>query len=101
MVQAVVFVGDAMEETPADLFSIAGDLGLPVFLFQEGDDPSVTRTFREIARLTKGAHCSFDPGSAMQLADLLRAAAVYAAGGLKALEAKSGAGVVKLLQQLK
>jgi hypothetical protein len=25
---------------------------LPVFLFQEGDDPEATRTFREIARLT-------------------------------------------------
>jgi hypothetical protein len=41
-----VFVGDAME----DLYT--GELGLPVFLFQEGDDREATRTFREIARLT-------------------------------------------------
>ena len=32
-------------------------LGLPAFLFQEGDHPEATGTFREIARLTKGAHC--------------------------------------------
>jgi hypothetical protein len=38
---------------------VASKLGLPVFLFQEGNDPDATRTFREIARVTKGAHCRF------------------------------------------
>jgi hypothetical protein len=87
-ISALVFVGDAMEEIPADLYAAARDLSFPAFLFQEGDDPEATRTFREIARLTKGAHCRFDPGAADQLRDLLRAVAVYAAGGLKALSAK-------------
>src|SRR5215471_11267711 len=33
---------------------------------------------REIARLTHGAYCRFDPGAARQLAELLRAVAVFA-----------------------
>jgi hypothetical protein len=78
-----------------------GSLGVPAFIFQEGDDPSAERAFREIARLTHGAYCHFDPGAAYQLAELLRAAATYAAGGLRALSASRNAGVVKLLQQLK
>jgi hypothetical protein len=57
-VQALVFVGDAMEESSDALCGLAGELGLrgiPVFVFQEGDDPAATKTFREIARLAKGA----------------------------------------------
>jgi hypothetical protein len=100
-VSALVFVGDALEEAPADLHAAARELGLPVFLFQEGDDPHVARAFQEIARLTKGAHCRFDPGAADQLRDLLRAVAVYAAGGFKALSASSNASAVKLLQHLR
>jgi len=38
-----------------------------------------------IARLTRGAYCRFAPGAAHELAELLRAAAAYAAGGMKAL----------------
>src|SRR3990167_5555373 len=41
-VQALVFVGDAMEEAIDDLCAAAGELGLlgvPVFMFQEGGDP--------------------------------------------------------------
>lgn len=98
-VQALVFVGDAMEETPADLYAAARELGLPVFLFQEGDDSEATRVFREIARLTKGAHCRFDPGSGKQLGELLRAVATYAAGGRQALLASGNAGALKLLEQ--
>ena len=90
-VQALVFVGDAMEEERADLYAAAGKLGCPVFIFQEGDSPSATKTFQEIARLTRGAHCRFSPGAARELAELLRAVAVYAAGGLRALGAASGA----------
>jgi hypothetical protein len=100
-VQALVFVGDAMEEIPADLFDGARGLGLPVFLFQEGDDPEASRSFREIARLTRGAHCRFDLGSARQLAELLRAVAVFVAGGPKALSASGNAEAAKLLEQLK
>jgi hypothetical protein len=106
-VQALVFVGDAMEESIDDLCASAGELGLlgvPAFMFQEGSDPIAERAFREIARLTRGAYCRFDPGAAHQLGELLRAAAAYAAGGIKALSdlsARRGAGAQKLLAQMK
>ena len=66
----------------------AGELGLrgmPAFMFQEGHDPIAEQAFREIARLTRGAYCRFDLSAAHELGELLRAAAVYAAGGVKAL----------------
>jgi hypothetical protein len=88
-VNAVVFVGDAMEEDVDRLGKIAGELGLlgvPVFLFQEGHDKLAEFAFAQIARLTGGAHCRFDAGSAKTLRDLLNAVAVFAAGGRKALE---------------
>ncbi len=88
-VNALVYVGDCMEENIDDLAAIAGALGLlgmPVFLFQEGGEPAAEVAFREIARLTRGAYCRFDAGSAGQLRELLSAVAVYAAGGRKALE---------------
>jgi hypothetical protein len=106
-VRALVFVGDAMEESVDDLCAVAGELGLrsvPAFVFQEGGDPIATNAFREIARLTGGAYCRFDPGAAHELAELLRAVAAYAAGGLKALNDLSerhGAGAARLLQQLR
>jgi hypothetical protein len=104
-VHALVFVGDAMEESLDKLCGAAGELGLrgvPVFVFQEGDDPVAAKAFREIARLSNGAYCQFSPGSARELAELLRAVAVYAAGGRKALEAaRSNTGATKLLAQLR
>jgi hypothetical protein len=60
----------------------------------------VTRTFREIARLTNGAHCSFTPGAARELSELLRAVAAYAGGGRDALLANKTAAAAKLLLQL-
>jgi len=105
-VRAVVFVGDAMEEEVDDLCTKAGELGMlkvPVFVFQEGHDPTAEQTFREIARLSGGAWCRFDPGAAAQLRDLLRAAAAYAAGGREALRRLSSRekGAAKLLAQIK
>ena len=103
-VNALVYVGDCMEEDIDDLCGRAGELallGAPVFLFQEGGDARAEKAFREIARLTKGAYCRFDAGSAAQLKELLSAVAVYAAGGRKALEALSGRGARALLQQLR
>lgn len=105
-VDALVYVGDAMEEEPDDLTARAGELALmsvPAFLFQEGYDPHAATVFREIARLTNGAYCRFDAGSAKQLRDLLRAVAAYAAGGRAALEdfiRRSGQARL-LLEQLK
>jgi hypothetical protein len=105
-VQALVFVGDAMEEAVDDLCASAGELGLlgvPAFMFQEGDDAITERAFREIARLSRGAYCRFSPGAAHELGELLRAAAAYAAGGMKALSdlsARKSAGATRLLKQM-
>ena len=102
-VNVLVFVGDALEEAIDDLAATAGELGMlgvRLFMFQEGRDAAVERGFRELARLSGGAYARFDPNAAGELAALLRAAAVYAAGGLKALQ-KSGAGSPLLLQQLR
>ncbi len=105
-VRAVVFVGDAMEERVDELCAKAGELGMlkvPLFMFQEGHDATAEQAFREIARLTGGAWCRFDPGAAAQLRELLRAAAAYAAGGREALLqlSKSASGAAKLLGQMK
>ena len=106
-VQALVFVGDAMEEKIDDLCAAAGELGLlgvPVFMFQEGGDPVAENSYREIARLSRGAYCRFDTGAAHQLGELLRAVAAYAAGGIKALtdlSARRSDGARKLLAQLR
>ncbi len=104
-VNALIYVGDCMEENIDELSAIAGELGLlgmPVFLFQEGNDPLAQTAFQELARLTGGAYCRFDAGSAAQLRELLSAVAVYAAGGRKALEKYSGGkgGATALLEQL-
>ena len=88
-VQALVFVGDCMEEDVDRLCHLAGELGMlgvPAFMFHEGAEPVAQRAFQEIARLTRGAYCAFDASSAGQLRDLLRAVAVYAAAGQKALQ---------------
>ncbi len=102
---ALVYVGDAMEESADELCNLAGQLGLlsvPVFLFQEGQDGEARACFAEIARLTRGATCRFGPGSAAQLRELLEAVAVYAAGGRGALQdyAKGRAGPTLLLEQM-
>jgi hypothetical protein len=106
-VNALVFVGDCMEENIDRLCHMAGELGImgvPAFLFHEGDDQAAERTFREIARLSGGAYCRFDASSAQQLRDLLSAVAVYAAGGRKALEdfgQRQGGAALRLTRQFK
>ncbi len=106
-VDAVVYVGDCMEENVDLLCDRAGQIGLmgtPMFMFQEGHEPAAETAFREIARLTRGAFLRFDSGSARQLRELLSAVAVYAAGGHAALESHSktaGLETRRLLEQLK
>jgi hypothetical protein len=103
-VAAMVFVGDALEEPVDTLAQKAGELGLlglRMFVFQEGHDARVEAGFREMARLTGGAYARFDTNAAGQLAQLLRAAAIYAAGGLKALEKRGGASGQLLLGQMR
>src|SRR5215813_3671854 len=102
-VSALVFVGDALGESPDIVLSTASALAVSAC------PPSCSRrveivwsnSFQDIARLTHGAYCRFDPGAARQLAELLRAVAVFAAGGLTALANQHNAGAVKLLSQLR
>ena len=87
-VGALVYVGDCFEENPNIVAKEAAALallGVPAFMFHEGDDPHAATTFREIARLTHGVYARFDSGAAKQLRELLRAAAVYATAGGVAL----------------
>ncbi|MEZ5491425.1 MAG: VWA domain-containing protein [Gammaproteobacteria bacterium] len=105
--RGVIFIGDAMEENVDVLCQLAGQLGIlnvPLFIFQERQDPAAQRAFVEMARLSGGAYCHFDSASAEQLKDLLKAVALYATGGLQALEdfsRKSHQSVKLLGQQLK
>lgn len=106
-INALVYVGDCMEEDADALCAGAGELGLrgvPVFIFQEGNDPVAAATFREITRLSGGAYCPFDTGSADQLRALLGAVAAYAAGGHTALSdysRRAGGSARLLAPQLK
>lgn len=105
-VQAIVFIGDCVEEPVDFLCQLAGQLGLlgtPVFIFQEGQDITASRAFRQMAKLSNGAYCRFDEHSAEQLKALLGAVAVYAAGGRKALEhyaSRHGDSIKQLTHQL-
>lgn len=102
-VAALVFVGDAFEEDIDAVCHKAGELGLlgtPALMFQEGDDPAASQAFGQIAKLTNGAHCRFDPSSADTLRDLLRAAAAFAAGGHRALADARGQGAERLRRAL-
>jgi hypothetical protein len=104
-INALVFIGDSVEEDIDKLGHTAGELGLlgiPAFMFQEGHDPVTAKAFQQIAHLSGGAYCPFDAGSAKQLRDLLSAVAVYAAGGHKALEnyhSSRGSVILKLSKQ--
>lgn len=106
-VNALVYVGDAIEEDVDEVCHIAGQLGVlgvPIFIFQEGDEPSAVLAFKQFANLTGGAHCFFDASSANQLKELLAAVAVFAAGGLPALEnygKQAGAAVAQITSQVK
>ncbi len=106
-VNALVVVGDCVEENQDSLGALADQLGilnLPLFIVQEGNNPKVGNIFSQLATLSGGAYCQFDQGSARQLGQLLAAVAVYAAGGKPALKnnlLSKDASVRLLLQQLK
>ena len=102
-VRALVFIGDALEENPDTVCDLAGQCGLlklPLFLFQEGADRQVEKTFRSMARVSGGAYARFDARSAHTLAALLGAVASYAAGGRAALESTTSDSAKLLLEQL-
>nr|WP_067295878.1 hypothetical protein [Marinobacterium profundum] len=106
-VQAVIFIGDCVEEPVDDLCALAGELGLlqvPVFIFHEGHESSAARAFKQISQLSGGACCQFDQHSPQLMRELLGAVAVYASGGHKALEHFSqgkSAVLLRLTQQLR
>jgi hypothetical protein len=114
-IAAAIFIGDAVEEHPRELYDAATDLGVPLFMFQEGDgevvylnqrgEPverqSVEQAFREIARLSGGAFGKFDAAAAKQLGELLRAVAAFAVGGITALADQHTDSARKLLGQMK
>ncbi len=102
-VDALVFVGDAIEESVDSLCQLAGECGLrrtPLFLFQEGNDPAVANALQQMASLSGGAYARFDANSAEQLAELLRAVATYASGGKAALKTLDSSCARQLLTQL-
>lgn len=106
-VHALVFVGDCMEENIDHLSHLAGQLGMlgvPIFIFHEGNDPIAAAAFQYLSKLSGGAYCPFDVNSPQQLRDLLTAVAIYAVGGRKALEGFSAGGrsiVRQLSHQIK
>lgn len=105
-VGTLVYVGDAFEENPEAVAKQAAELallGVPAFMFHEGDDPGAADMFKEVARLTKGVYARFDAGAAKQLRDLLRAAAVYATGGSSALKTyadRQGGEIVRIARAM-
>jgi hypothetical protein len=97
-VQALVFIGDAMEEQIEALAAMAGKLGkaqVPIFLFQEGRDAAVRSAFRLLALKSGGAYFEFNPSAARaveRLSDQLNAVARLVVGDRTALKriAKGG-----------
>lgn len=103
-VSALVFIGDAIEESIDSLCQLAGELGLKgvrCFFFQEGLDVIAERGFREMARLTNGAYFRLGNDSAKELAELLGAIAIFTRGGFKALSTSRQDGAKLLLDLLK
>jgi hypothetical protein len=91
-VQAVIFIGDAMEETLDQLTGMASKLGAlqtPLFMFQEGNDPAPRKAFQLLALKSGGRYFKFDPnksGGISQLAGQLNAVARLAVGDIEALQ---------------
>lgn len=106
-VKAVIFIGDCCEESVDELCHAAGELGMlrtPVFMFQEGGDPHAQAVFRQVSALSGGAYAPFDRNSPQLLRELLAAVAVYASGGVKALQdysSRSSAEVKHLTKQIR
>ena len=103
-IRAVIFVGDSCEEAPEPLFTLAGQCSMrnvPVFVFQEGQDPQARAIFSRLANLSGGAYAPFDTESADQLRELLGAVSRFAGGGRKALQRSNTKSDRILLNQLK
>jgi hypothetical protein len=105
-VGALALIGDACEPIEDGLDRLCGEaralgsLGTPVFAFQEGRNPDAEKAFRQIAELSHGAYGRFDAGAAKQLGELIKAAALFAVGGVAALTGREDRGSALLLEQL-
>jgi hypothetical protein len=106
-VGAVVLIGDACESVEDGLDHVCGEaaelgkLKTPVFVFQEGREPTAEKSFRKIADISGGAYGRFDAGGVKQLGELLKAVAAFAVGGVAALAARLDRESVLLLEQMK
>jgi hypothetical protein len=104
-IKAMVIVGDAAEhdggrqggeveqDRTEDVLALAhqlGRAGVPVFMFQEGENKNAREAFQAIAKATKGAYAPFSEGSADQLKELLKAVATFAVSGVEGLKAIAG-----------
>ena len=101
--KALVFIGDAVEESLDELRGLAIQCRLkelPILVFQEGRDAKANEAFKLIATLSGGAHLQFDDASSGKLRDLLRAAVKFTTGGRKALQNGSNESDKLLLKQL-
>ena len=91
-IQAVTFIGDAMEEEIEELATKASEFGkkkIPLFIWQEGRDPKVQKAFRLLALKSGGQYFEFDPdrpGAVQRLSSQLGSVARLAVGDMKALE---------------
>jgi hypothetical protein len=93
-VQALTFIGDAMEEELDVLAGLAGKLGaagVPCFMFLEGNDATALRAFRLIALRSGGAFYKFNTTTTQaidRLAEQLNAVARLAVGDQRYIAAK-------------
>jgi len=91
-VQALTFVGDAMEESIEELAAKAarlGALGVPIFMFQEGRDPAVRKAFRLLALKSGGAYFEFNANTSQaieRLSERFNAIARLSVGDVEALQ---------------
>jgi hypothetical protein len=92
-VQALTFIGDALEEAIDPLAGLAGQLGaqgVPLYIFQEGRDARVRGAFQTLATLSNGRYFEFNPDTPQaveQLSGQLTAVARLAVGDSTAMAA--------------
>jgi hypothetical protein len=96
-VRALTFIGDAVDGDSIDelagLASQLGRAGLPVYIFQEGNDAVVRKAFRLVALKSGGAYFEFNPNkprAVAQLSERLNAVARFAVGDAAARSITEG-----------
>lgn len=103
----VVFIGDACEEKPEELYDLAAKLagtGVPLFMFHDwagrnsADVEQAAPVFEAMAEWTHGAYCRFGAGSAAALRELLSTVAAFSAGGVEAVKQVQPATTPEALQ---